>query len=353
MHLCELTSADTSAPPPGLIAPLSPRLAEEEEEEEEEEDELGEEEDELGEEEGCLDPENNERFHGYRRLSTRTTEKKCQPRRSDGEKTLPDQSGERRQTRMRHQHCRRRRIQQHEEQEEEKEEEVTGKMKEEEEVTGKKKEEEEGVTPGKIKTDQAERPRRKAVGPPIRYLIEYEEKVHGLSAANHSKDRGAKVDRRRRREEEEEEPGRRGRVERRKKRESSLKESSVGGAKPLLKLHLSRLARSPALRVCRRHHFLNRGSCHGNRAAPADAGCADDRAEEVHAKIKENEEEEKPRLLAHPGAPYLARRRQRVHRNPRWCVDYLMLMSRRRWQENDVRRGRKRRRCREEELKQV
>jgi len=48
---------------------------------------------------------------------------------------------------------------------------------------------------GEVKSDteQATRPRRTRVGPPIRYLVEYEEQSHGLSAANHSRERGAKV----------------------------------------------------------------------------------------------------------------------------------------------------------------
>lgn len=69
---------------------------------------------------------------------------------------------------------------------------------------------------GVMDTEQVRRPRRKRVGPPIRYLLESEEQSHGLSATNHSIARGAKVKMkpgRPRTEHQEEEEERRGEVE--------------------------------------------------------------------------------------------------------------------------------------------
>ncbi|CAJ1081583.1 Hypothetical predicted protein [Xyrichtys novacula] len=254
MPLCEplalLPPADaTAAPPPGLIAPLSPRLAEEEEEEEEDEasskaeisghtpSKVTEEKRRRGErrcqqseggaEQGQSKPSSP--AHRQRRRRKRNWEKM-------------NQSESRRRIKVKTQRPRRRRNIQtgcfssarggdttEAEGAEEKavleEEKMDDRRRsqrlEKKEVMEKRrrrrrKEETEGGTPVKMKSEFTERPRRKAVGPPIRYLLEYEGWSQGVS-----KGRGAE-------EAEEEEP-----------RERSNRRRKRGGGNLLHQLHLS------------------------------------------------------------------------------------------------------------------
>ncbi|XP_076617044.1 DNA repair protein XRCC2 isoform X2 [Chaetodon auriga] len=236
----------------------------------------------------------------------------------------------------------------------------------------------------KEEAEEGGRPRRTTVGPPIRYLVESEERSDGLSAANHSKAREAKVKRKLGRlsrehgeEEEEKEQERRGGVELTKWTDSSRKESSEDegvdagwqlcqvcgltfACRSSLQLHLSghragcRLSCTNSLRLhrCSRHH-------HSARAADdkqhEEANANNDR-EQKETQQRSKEDKEKTLLPASTKAPDWSRHRRRVCRNPRWWVDYRTTMKKRldtdRWrrrQEIDGGRERRTKRCREEE----
>ncbi|KAM8731532.1 uncharacterized protein AB9X84_025887 isoform 2-T2 [Acanthopagrus schlegelii] len=286
MPLCEplllLPPADVSAPPSGLIAPLSPHLAEEVE---------------VEVEGGVID-----------------TEQVRRPRRkrvgppirylleSEGQShSLSVTNHSRGMT-------------------------VIEKEEEKEEVDV------DGVKPVKTAdTEQAGRPRRKTVGPPIRYLLESEEQSHDLSVTNHSIARGAKVKMKpgRLRTEHQEEEERRG-----------VELCQVCGltftCESSLQLHLSvhRAGSCITNASLLHHHHHNKQEVNTNSDGE---------------RMERRDEEELKTLLPVPTkASDWLRCRKRMRRNPWWWVDFCTTMRRRRQERVGV-CGRKRRRCREEE----
>ncbi|XP_041817498.1 trichohyalin-like isoform X5 [Chelmon rostratus] len=224
-------------------------------------------------------------------------------------------------------------------------------------------------------------PRRKMLGSPIRYLVESEKWLRGLSAANHSTATEAKAKRklgRLKREHQAEEEEGTGGVELTKRIDSSRKESSEDGVdggwqlcqacgltfacRSSLQLHLS--GHRAGLRLsC--HLCQEKFSCHcrhrGTRAAgdKQDAEVNGNNGRERKEREERSKEGEEETLLpASTKAPDWSRRRKRVCRNPQWWADYQTTMKKRlvteRWrrrQERDGWRGRRSKRCREEEEK--
>ncbi|CAI5671251.1 unnamed protein product [Oreochromis niloticus] len=183
-----LTPVDVSAAPPGLIAPLSPGLAEDEEQEEEQEVHVPEEERLCSENmafkkkkkmEGGRWPDGGERQKSSladkstnhiagkppgkrRRLKMKLLEK--------DEESHTSKRGEKQTTRI--------------------QERKKNEGQEEEERGGEETMKEGGRVKSVImKTEEAEcqRPRRRMVGPTVRYLLESEQQSHGPTEANHSR----------------------------------------------------------------------------------------------------------------------------------------------------------------------
>ncbi|XP_073344932.1 uncharacterized protein [Pagrus major] len=321
MPLCEplplLPPADVSAPPSGLIAPLSPHMAEEEEE--------------VGEE--VEKEEEEEEEDGVKPVETEDTEKVRRPRRKrvgPPIRYLLESEGQSHGLSVAN-HSRG----------------VTVKEEVEEEVK------EDGIKP--VKTEETGRPRRKTVGPPIRYLLESEEQSHCLAGTNHSTARGAKVimkPGRLRTGHQEEEEERRGGVELTERTDSGRVESSedrgwllcqVCGltftCRSSLQLHLS------VHRAGSRLSYTNTSLLHHHHHHTQEEVNTTSDGERMERR---DEEEVKTRLPDSAKASDWLKCRKRVPRNPRWWVDFCTTMRRRR-QERDGARGRKRKRCREEE----
>ncbi|XP_038554256.1 zinc finger protein with KRAB and SCAN domains 1-like [Micropterus salmoides] len=365
MPLCGVSPSAGSceAPPPGLIAPLS------EEDEEEEE--------------GSFKHEKNERLRGNRRPTITTDGQKkkrrtkhiagrVQPRRKSPGSTarrqreMDDKSQpDRRQAVVQSEGIPskgNRKTQRGETRIQRTQKMIVKKKKEEGGKKGRCKQEqredestvEERVRP--VKRDVAVRPRRKAVGPPIRYLIEFEERSRGPLATNHSKAMGAKAERKLRLEHQEDEETRDG-VERTEPTDSSRVESPQDGGgggwqlcqvcgltftcRSALQLHLSvhRAGRHLSCQPCNKKfscastlHLHHRRHHHEGWAASGCTRAADDKQEDE--------------VLPRPSKAHdWSRCRKRARRNPWWWVDYQTTI-RRRQQERDGARGRKR--CREE-----
>ncbi|XP_074550042.1 uncharacterized protein LOC141807745 [Halichoeres trimaculatus] len=194
-----MAPADASAaPPPGLIAPLSPHLAEEQQEEEEEDDEgslkqefsVNKQSTETEEMKKRTKRKNENPVHPTPRSSP-FLQRRRRRRRSDGDKI--NQSEESRNIRIKTQ-GRRRNIQtglvgaqrkhttaergKDKNMEAEKENEKVDEVMMKEKRRRRRSKEADGLSPIKKNSEVTDRPRRKAVGPPIRYLLEYEERSH-------------------------------------------------------------------------------------------------------------------------------------------------------------------------------
>nr|XP_046227886.1 uncharacterized protein LOC124049847 [Scatophagus argus] len=232
-----------------------------------------------------------------------------------------------------------------------------------------------GVKPVETEeTGQVGRLRRKMVGPPIRYLVESEERSHGLSAAHHSTVRRAKVKSKleKTRWEHQVEGERRGGVEPTEKtdnnRVKSTGDGGVGKGWQLcqvcgltftgqwsLQLHLSvhGAGRGLSCRLCnakfscvytlRLHHRCHHGDADNKQDEDFDAHI---RGQRERRGWRSKEGEEKTLVQTVPKAPDWAGCPRRVRRNPWWWFDYRITMRRRqdteRWRRRWGRDGGKR-----------
>ena len=181
-----------------------------------------------------------------------------------------------------------------------------------------REEEEKGGGGGeeKVEEEQPQRPRRTRVGPPIRYLLESEELSHWQLTTNQERAGGW-----------------------RDGRKPQKKINNEGGASDNVAM-----IDSPELT----EHSDRTNQDRGNRLKESGG-----RPNKVGIECEAGggaSERHKTLLPASTKASDWLRRRERVHRDPRWWVDYRATMRRRR-RERDGTRGRKRRRCREEEEK--
>ncbi|XP_028288474.1 uncharacterized protein LOC114453047 isoform X2 [Parambassis ranga] len=347
-----LTSPAVSGTPPGLIAPISPPLAEEEENEEEE-----------------------------RKLKFDCSDHQQPRRRSTiaNKRTSQDSRTRRRRRPNDNTHKTTKLINEVEDKESQREEKLQscGKTQggQEEEEEGRKEEKDPGeqmeadmlLKQGRVKTvqkkgvEQVGRPQRTKVGPPIRYLLESEEQSHGLLLANHRenmanlKKKLGKLTKEHQKEERRTE-------DRLQQLRQVCHQTFTSPAFQQLRLSIRGTAKScqsHSKKFCytqslRRHYCCHR---HANREGhPAAVQCS----KEVTAQQKEHRNAEKPLLGESFKAPDWSRQIKHVPKIPHWLGKYQSSKRRpdtarrkRRCQENDGGKECNRKSSEEKEAKRV
>ncbi|XP_041823956.1 uncharacterized protein LOC121628729 isoform X2 [Melanotaenia boesemani] len=352
--MCSAPSpADVLAVPPGLIAPLSPSLSEEEEEEEQEK-----------KEEECLSEQENNKCSSAGQLTLKAKKRKKVSHASRTKSQPTDSLTNHRAGKpppSRRSLC----SPAHQK---------TSLMEDDQNKMSKTKQQEEkhqgrkpsagvqhspaegGVKPKTDASEQARRPRRTMVHPPIRYRQDYEEQSHGLSSANRSRERRAELKKKQimmRRTHQQEEMkldqvsgG---------QTDSSRMESENRGVErwrqhcqvcglsfttwASLQLHLSvhrkgwmfscqlcnrRFSHSSSLHThCHTHHSSYKAGCHGSkiRAKLREAETGDGKE-----KWKEEEVEQVEKLPRFPEPDWSSQKH--ISRSACWWVDYKALKKR-------------------------